>query len=156
MVAHRRLFGCAALIALLLSLPAAAHHAATVFDRKESIQKTGEVVQFIYRNPHLIINMEVATDSGGTELWKIEGQSIAALRQKGFVRSTVSVGDVITVRMRPLKSGEPGGLLQGLIDADGKAYSMDGSAVTPQEDATTGERLAAPRFGRVRCAAGGR
>ena len=144
MVAHRRLFGCAALIALLLNLPAAAHHAATVFDRKESIQKTGEVVQFIYRNPHLIINMEVATDSGGPELWKIEGQSIAALRQKGFVRSTVSVGDVITVRMRPLKSGEPGGLLQGLIDADGKAYSMDGSAVTPQEDATTGERLAAP------------
>ena len=135
------------IIAAVLSFAAvgtSAHHAATVFDRKDSVQKTGKVVEFIYRNPHLIINMEVDDGSGGTELWKIEGQSIAALRQKGFVRSTIKEGDTITVRMRPLKSGEPGGLLQGLRDAAGKAYSMDGSELTAQEDATTGERLAAP------------
>lgn len=132
------------LSAVLMCGTSMAHHAATVFDRKASIQKTGKVSKFIYRNPHLIINMEVDNGNGGVDLWKIEGQSIAALRQKGFVRTSIKEGDEITVRMRPLKSGEHGGLLQGLIGADGTAYSMDGSEVTPQEDASTGERLAAP------------
>ena len=141
---NKIIVGIAAVLATLLSFQVAAHHAATVFDRKASVQKTGKVVEFIYRNPHLIINMEVDDGSGGVELWKIEGQSIAALRQKGFVRSTVKEGDVITVRMRPLKSGEPGGLLQGLRDAAGKDYSMDGSELTAQEDQRTGQRLAAP------------
>ena len=137
----QRIFTIAITIA---STGVSAHHAATVFDRKESVQKTGKVVEFIYRNPHLIINMEVEDGKGGTDLWKIEGQSIAALRQKGFERTTVKEGDVITVRMRPLKTGEPGGLLQGLKDAAGAEYSMDGSELTDQEDIATGERLAAP------------
>jgi len=130
---------------LLLTAGAAlAHHAATVFDGQKSIQKTGKVIEFIYRNPHLIINMEVENDRGGMDIWKIEGQSLSALRRKGFVRSTVSEGDVITVRMRPLKSGETGGLLQGLIAADGTAYAMDGAAITSQDDRSTGQRLPAP------------
>lgn len=123
---------------------ALAHHGATVFDRKNSVQKTGKVTEFIYRNPHLIINMEVQDEDGHKALWKIEGQSIAALRKNGFDRDSIKEGDTITVKMRPLKNGDPGGLLQGLIGADGKAYSMDGSELTAQEDRRTGQRLAAP------------
>ena len=111
----------------LLVETAIAHHSAVVFDENGSIQKTGTVTQFIYRNPHLIITLDVTDDTGNIEEWKIEGQSIAAMRQSGFDRQSVTVGDEITVRMHPLKSGEPGGLIQGMIGADGKSYSMDGS-----------------------------
>lgn len=103
-----------------------AHHSAVVFDENASVQKTGEVTQFIYRNPHMIITMDVDNE-GKTEEWKIEGQSIAAMRQHGFDRSSLKVGDVITVKMHPLKTGRAGGLIQGMIGADGKSYSMDGS-----------------------------
>lgn len=115
-----------ALIALCPFL--AAHHSATVFDEEKSVQITGEVTMFVYRNPHLILHVDVAK---GTEVekWKIEGQSISALRAAGFVRATIKTGDTITVKAHPLKSGKPGGLLQGLIAADGKPYSMDGTAV---------------------------
>ena len=118
---------------------AMAHHAATVFDRKRSIQKTGTVDKFIYRNPHLIINMSVNEPGKETVTWKIEGQSIAALKRMGFNRDSIHTGDKITVKMRPLRSGEPGGLLQGLIGADGKAYSMDGTDL--QENYAKKERV---------------
>lgn len=107
--------------------PVTGHHSAVVFDEASSVQKTGEVTQFIYRNPHLIITMKVTDDSGNPEEWKIEGQSIAAMRQSGFDRESLKVGDVVTIKMHPLKNGEPGGLIQGMIGADGKSYSMDAS-----------------------------
>lgn len=110
---------------------ALAHHSAVVFDENSTVQKTGTVTQFIYRNPHLIITLDVDID-GKTEEWKIEGQSIAAMRQSGFDRSSVTVGDVITVKLNPLKTGRPGGLIQGMIGADGKAYSMDSSEEYPE------------------------
>jgi hypothetical protein len=116
-------------VVILIANDVVAHHSATVFDRKESIQKTGTVTRFIYRNPHLIINMEVDDGQGEAVLWKIEGQSVAALTAMGFNRDSVSKGDVITVKMRPLKSGKPGGLLQGLTGANGVSYSMDASQV---------------------------
>lgn len=106
---------------------ASAHHSAVVFDEASSVQKTGEVTQFIYRNPHLIITMNVTSEGGETEEWKIEGQSIAAMRQHGFDRESLTVGDTVTIKMHPLKNGEPGGLIQGMIGADGKSYSMDGT-----------------------------
>ena len=84
---------------------AMAHHAATVFDRKRSILKTGTVDKFIYRNPHLIINMSVNEPGKETVTWKIEGQSIAALKRMGFNRDSIHTGDKITVKMRPLRSG---------------------------------------------------
>ncbi|MEC8822021.1 MAG: DUF6152 family protein, partial [Pseudomonadota bacterium] len=51
-------------VVYLVVSSAAAHHGATVFDRKASIEKTGTVTRFIYRNPHLIINMEVKGPDG--------------------------------------------------------------------------------------------
>lgn len=117
------------LILFVCASGAVAHHAASAFDPNASTQRTGTVTQFIYRNPHLIINMDVETENGDTELWKIEGQSIATLRANGFNRESVEVGDTITVKMHPLKSGTPGGLLQGLTGADGTSYSMDGSGI---------------------------
>lgn len=123
---------------------ATAHHAATVFDRKNSIKKTGIVKKFIYRNPHLIINMAVEESDNKTVMWKIEGQSIAALKRMGFNRDSIHEGDRITVKMRPLRSGEPGGLLQGLVGADGTAYSMDGTELKQDYAKKEKVRQAAP------------
>jgi len=109
-----------------------AHHSAVVFDQTASIQKTGLVTRFIMRNPHMVINMEVENDSGEKELWSIEGQSIAAMRRAGFDQNSVTIGDTITIRMYPLKTGRPGGLIQGMIGEDGTTYAMGGEDNTPE------------------------
>jgi hypothetical protein len=136
--------GLLAAVVYLVVSSAAAHHGATVFDRKASIEKSGTVTRFIYRNPHLIINMEVKGPDGKLELWKIEGQSVAALTATGFNRDSVNKGDVITVKMRPLKSGKPGGLLQGLVASDGSSFSMDSSQVAEKYKKQDRARQVAP------------
>jgi len=117
----------------LAATTALAHHSAVVFDEANSILKTGKVTQFIMRNPHMIITLDVTNDEDEIVEWKIEGQSIAAMRKNGFDRQSVKVGDVVTVKMHPLKTGRPGGLIQGMIGADGKSYSMgDSDTPTPR------------------------
>ena len=102
-----------------------AHHSAVVFDESQTIQKTGVVTRFIMRNPHMIITMDVTDESGHVAIWNIEGQSISGMTAMGFNRESVSVGDTVTIKMYPLKTGEPGGLIEGMIGADGKSYNME-------------------------------
>jgi hypothetical protein len=102
-----------------------AHHSAVVFENDRTILQTGVVSEFIFRNPHLIIRLDVTDDSGGTQTWNIEGQSIAGMQAMGFDRGSIAVGDEITMKIFPLRSGRPGGLVEGLIGADGRAYNME-------------------------------
>lgn len=101
------------------------HHSAVVFDTTTTILKTGTVTEFIYRNPHLIIGLDVTEETGETVAWQIEGQSIAGMEAMGFDRNSISMGDEVTMKLYPLRSGQPGGLVEGLIGADGRAYNMD-------------------------------
>ena len=122
------------LVALVCASPAVlAHHSAVAFDPDSSVEVRGKVTQFIWRSPHLSINMDVTNDDGTIVLWKIEGQSIATMVAAGFDRTVMAEGDVITARVHPMRNGEPGGLLQGLISADGVAYSMDGPETPEQQ-----------------------
>ena len=113
------------LAAVVVAGQTLAHHSAVVFDVGETLERTGKVTLFTLRNPHLILNMEVTNAEGETELWRMEGQGISEMQAMGFDRGSVKEGDEITVRLNPLKSGQPGGLVLGLIGADGRAYNME-------------------------------
>ena len=107
-----------------IGAPALAHHSAVAFDRGETIIVSGTVTKFVWRNPHLSISINVEKD-GVTELWRIEGGSTADMVNNGFARDSISEGDEITVQINPLRSGKPGGLLQGMTLADGRAFGME-------------------------------
>jgi len=100
-----------------------AHHSAVAFDRSETATVSGTVTKFVWRNPHLVINIDVQ-QGGKTEVWRIEGGSTTEMVSNGFTRESLSTGDRITVTINPLKTGNPGGLLQGLTLADGTTFGM--------------------------------
>ena len=108
---------------LAFSGAAVAHHSAVAFDKERTVEVTGEVTRFVWRNPHMAINMEVTNDSGETELWKIEGPGTTVLSRQGFNRSSISNGDRITVVVNPLKTSQPGGLLAAITLADGTLHA---------------------------------
>ena len=120
------------LLSISLCSHAFAHHSAIVFDNSKTIERTGTVTKFVLRNPHLVITLDVTDDGGNTVTWPIEGQSIAGMQAMGFDRNSISVGDEITIKMYPLKSGKPGGLVEGLIGADGRAYNMEAPQAEPR------------------------
>ena len=125
----------AGLGALSLAAPALTHHSAVAFDKSKTVEVSGEVTRFVWRNPHMAINMEVTDASGNTALWKIEGPGTAVLSRQGFNRSSINTGDKITVVVNPMRNGRPGGLLAGITLADGTSHSTseDYVATAPTE-----------------------
>ena len=101
-----------------------AHHSGVAFDTNKTVTVTGEITRFIWRNPHMAINMNVTGADGETVLWKIEGPGTTALSRKGLNKKMINIGDKITVVVQPLRTGDPGGLLQGIIVADGSSYGI--------------------------------
>ena len=113
------------LVSLALTGTAVAHHSAVAFDKEKTITISGEVTRFVWRNPHMAINMEVTNDDGEKELWKIEGPGTTVLSKQGFSRTSLSTGDQITVVVNPMKSGRPGGLLAAITLADGTTHGTN-------------------------------
>ncbi len=118
---------CLILTALFLvaSPVARAHHSGVAFDQSQTLTVSGEVVRFVWRNPHMAINMEVVDDAGNKTLWKIEGPGTTVMSKQGFNRTSINTGDRITVVVNPLKNGQPGGLLQVITLASGERHVMD-------------------------------
>ena len=91
-------------------LTLSAHHSFAVFDMSSEQTITGVVSKFEWTNPHTFIFVDVANDKGVTETWAIEGMSPNYLGRRGWSKNSVKPGDKITVSVRPLKEGKPGGM----------------------------------------------
>jgi hypothetical protein len=106
----------AAVCALAASIPAAAHHSFAMFDQKQIMTLQGKVHEFQWTNPHAFLEID---DTKGKR-WSLELNSPNNLKRQGWVRSSVKPGDAVTVRMNPLRDGQPGGLFLDLKFPDGK------------------------------------
>ena len=87
-----------------------AHHSFAVFDMTAEKTITGVVSKFEWTNPHTFIFVDVTNDKGATETWAIEGMSPNYLGRRGWSKNSVKPGEKITVSVRPLKEGKPGGM----------------------------------------------
>jgi hypothetical protein len=101
---------------LAVAAPAAAHHSFAMFDQKQIVTLSGKVHEFQWTNPHAFLEID---DAKGKR-WSLELNSPNNLKRQGWVRSSVKPGDAVTVRMNPLRDGQPGGLFLDLKFPDGK------------------------------------
>jgi hypothetical protein len=106
----------------------AAHHSFSVFNMETEISITGTVKQIDWTNPHIWIWVDVPNEDGGTDVWGLEGMSPNYLARRGWTRTTLKAGDEITVSLRPLKSGEHGGMFMRTTTPDGVVLTMGGAA----------------------------
>ena len=111
-----KLIRLAALGVAVAAMPAAAHHSFAMFDQKQIVTLTGKVHEFQWTNPHAFLEID---DAKGKR-WSLELNSPNNLKRQGWVRSSVKPGDAVTVRMNPLRDGQPGGLFLDLKFPDGK------------------------------------
>jgi hypothetical protein len=87
--------------------PAQAHHsfAATYFEDK--VQKIeGNLVQFLYRNPHSFVHIEAPDDKGAMQRWAVEWGAGQQLTQQGVTRVTLKAGDHVVVEGSPGRNPE--------------------------------------------------
>jgi hypothetical protein len=98
------MFTCAAGF-LLLSGTVAAHHGRSNYDVTSTATVKGIVTEFEWVNPHALIHVDVTDDTGKVEKWIAETNSPNTLSRQGWNKSTVKVGDQITLIGHRVKGG---------------------------------------------------
>jgi hypothetical protein len=105
---------------------AAAHHSFVAFNMNEEKTVTGTVNKVEWTNPHIWIWIDVPDGKGGTANYGFEGMSPNFLERRNWTRSTLKVGDKITVSYRPLRDGGNGGMFMNGKMETGKVLTMQG------------------------------
>lgn len=126
-----RLFACLSFTAAMLAGTASAHHSAAMFDSSKLLVLRGSVTEFSYLNPHSWISVQAAPEDGSeaAKRWDVEATSPSSLARIGVEKETLKPGEKITIAIRPLRDGRPGGSMVFFVTADGKRYGADPAAV---------------------------
>jgi len=90
---------------LLLSYSGSAHHSGVIYDRDNPITLEGTVTGYEFVNPHVRIIFEAKDQDGKTAKWvAISGPPQTLFRQDGWSKTTLKVGDKITVIGAPSRN----------------------------------------------------
>jgi hypothetical protein len=95
---------------LLWTAPVAAHHSfAAQYDAGKPVELKGAVTKVEWTNPHARFYVDVTDDKGEVTSWNFELASPNVLVRNGWKRTTLKIGDQITVTGYLARSGPAGG-----------------------------------------------
>lgn len=109
-------------LALGAASPALSHHSHAMFDHSKEITVTGTVTEFVFRNPHVFLYVDVKSDNGEVLHYWVEMSNIPNMIRRGISQQTFKPGDKVTVNLYALKDGRPGGSYVTITTADGKTF----------------------------------
>ena len=102
-----------------------AHHGTNIsYDHDKPLTLTGTVTEFVWRNPHAQLYLEVKDTGGVAHQWASELNSPSVLRRQGWTREMFKPGHAITLTVFPAKSGAT----VGVVDRT-KPILVDGNEV---------------------------
>ncbi|MGI9260227.1 MAG: DUF6152 family protein [Gammaproteobacteria bacterium] len=120
------------------SFSALAHHSDAIYDRESIVAGEGVVTQYVFRNPHVLIGVEIEDEAGEVAEWLVETGSTPIMRRSGWSEDLISVGDTIIVRLHPEKSGRLHGILNTMELETGEMFHQ---VEDPPEETVAAESL---------------
>jgi hypothetical protein len=91
---------------LLLTTRASAHHAfAATYDEHKLVTVSGIVTKLDWVNPHVMLYVDGKDESGKAGRWRFEMGSTGGLISRGWEKTTLKIGDRITVEGYRAKDG---------------------------------------------------
>jgi hypothetical protein len=105
---------------LALAPMAFAHHGTANYDTSKQITVKGTVTNFEFVNPHVQIYWEGKDDAGVSQKWQGELTSPNRLSRVGWTKSSIKVGDSITITGFPTKSGSTEIWIQKVVMGNGE------------------------------------
>ena len=92
---------------MLSAAHAFAHHSfAATYLEEESVTIEGELVQFLYRNPHSFVHVMVKQKDGTSIRYAVEWGGTGQLNVQGVTKDTLKPGDFIVVSGSPARNPE--------------------------------------------------
>jgi hypothetical protein len=109
----------ALILSPILASPLLAHHGNAAWSTTEVTVK-GTVVDFVWRNPHVLLVWTAKDESGKAVQWTGEvGSPESMMADDGWTKQTFKPGDELILVLRPAKSGVPNGVIDQIKRADG-------------------------------------
>lgn len=117
----RKFVVMASVLALIAPHVSEAHHSfAAFFSSDKIVEVKGTVTSFRFQNPHGTIVLEVPREGGGVREWRVETNAPVVLMRRGWTRTSLKAGDVVTIDGWLARDGKPYLRLRQAFDADGK------------------------------------
>jgi hypothetical protein len=105
-----------------------AHHSQAGFETADKAKPLkGTVVEYRFRNPHVLVFWDVKEPDGKTVRWVGELGSVTTVMAGGLTKNSLKPGDEITVLAVPSRAGTPECLIRRLAKADGTVLSGEGA-----------------------------
>ncbi len=117
---------CTTVIAVtfVLATPVFGHHSDAALEMDRVVMFEGTVTEYSMRNPHTYFTVESTAEGGETVEWTVQMGSALSVSRRGWTRETLSLGDQVTVGVRPARDGRSYGLLAS-IEKGGVPISYD-------------------------------
>ncbi len=113
------LLGFTAVCTALMAPAATAHHSFAMFDRTRTVTVSGTVREFQWSNPHAYIQLSTTNSAGRAVEYSLEMGAPMYLYARGWRPRTLRAGMQVSAIINPLRSGEPGGVVIDVNDANG-------------------------------------
>ena len=121
------LAGVSFLVLVISGAAAYAHHSfASTYHEDETISIEGQLVQFMYRNPHAFVHVMVENEEGESERWAIEWGGVAQLNRQGVARYTLKPGDHVIVTGAPGRNADEHRMLMRGIERPSDGWTWGG------------------------------
>ena len=120
-----RLLAFALVAAWAAAITTYAHHSfGATYDVNKQLKLSGKLAQFVYRNPHSFVTIDVADPSGTAQRWSLEWGGTAQLANAGVKRDSLKLGDDVRIIANPSRvPGELRALMVNLTrPADGFSW----------------------------------
>jgi hypothetical protein len=114
------------------SLPLFAHHGNATLDMNKTLTMKGNVTEWIWSNPHCLLQFDVKNEGGQAVHWIAETQNPAEMVSLGWGTTSFKPGDEVTVTLMPVKNGNPFGRITLVVLPDGKTLVTVKEGVTPK------------------------
>jgi hypothetical protein len=119
--------------AVLIAVPAPAHHSGAMFDSTKTLKFEGTVKEFQWTNPHSWLQLLVPDGKGGQEEWSLELGPLVGLHRAGWKPRTLQPGDKVSVVINPLRDGTHGGKLVTVTLPGGQVLNGQGGSADAAE-----------------------
>jgi hypothetical protein len=105
---------------LMMTAQTSAHHSAAQFDFRNTVVVSGQVQEARFANPHMRLILEVTDDERGTRDIEFEGHSRNNMVRQGLLPGMFTTGDMVTIRIAPMRNGDDGGYVVGVRTPEGE------------------------------------
>jgi hypothetical protein len=104
----------------IFSSTVSAHHGTAAYDTERTVTLKGTVTQWIWSNPHCILQLDVTDASNQGVHWYAETENPSSMIRRGWNKQSLKPGDQVTLTVMPVKNGNPIGRIIEVVLPNGQ------------------------------------